>query len=285
MGKIHAITYVTPKFSGAAKCLGLKVIQNDFSSFTRFNESDLDPEFKDNNAETLAFERGGGYWIWKPYVILKGLRLHNGNGTLMYNDAGLYPLLNAKDYISLAEDSKIHVWAVEGQDFRSWTHIGVLDEFGVGPGEQRLEMAMAGIILSNSTSQFLNFLEDWLSLCQIPRFLRPETLTGFQNNSETIWHRHDQSILNILIRKNPENFVVHSLNTDGLGSIKYFNIHRNLSIKHSIIIYSFPKIRKFRNCIVNLLPKRLRSSLRFFKTSRLGKNLSDEETLSLRKSY
>ena len=38
--------------------------------------------------ETYSSPRGGGYWIWKPFVILKTLKSMQEGDILLYADAG-----------------------------------------------------------------------------------------------------------------------------------------------------------------------------------------------------
>lgn len=53
-----------------------------------------DTEFKyelDNNINfrnVYSNKKGGGYWIWKSYIIYKNLKLLNDNDILVYTDAG-----------------------------------------------------------------------------------------------------------------------------------------------------------------------------------------------------
>ena len=35
--------------------------------------SDIDTKFHNDNKEILNNKKGGGYWLWKPYFILKSL--------------------------------------------------------------------------------------------------------------------------------------------------------------------------------------------------------------------
>ena len=47
------------------------------------------PEFWNNHSEfILANKRGYGYWLWKPYLIMKTLEQMNDNDILVYADCG-----------------------------------------------------------------------------------------------------------------------------------------------------------------------------------------------------
>lgn len=64
---------------------------NEFDHIIKYTDNDLknDIEFW-NKHETFVTNniRGYGYWIWKPYLILKTLNTMNENDILFYIDAG-----------------------------------------------------------------------------------------------------------------------------------------------------------------------------------------------------
>jgi hypothetical protein len=45
-------------------------------------------EFQEANANILNQNRGGGYWLWKPYIIVHMLEQLEEGDYLMYTDAG-----------------------------------------------------------------------------------------------------------------------------------------------------------------------------------------------------
>lgn len=59
-----------------------------FDTVTEYGPEDLDNEFKLKFKNILQQSRGGGYWIWKSYIIKKKLDKINENDILIYLDAG-----------------------------------------------------------------------------------------------------------------------------------------------------------------------------------------------------
>ena len=55
-----------------------------FGRVLEFAPADLDADFRQRHAALLAVPRGGGYWIWKPYVIERALRTLDGDDCLFY---------------------------------------------------------------------------------------------------------------------------------------------------------------------------------------------------------
>ena len=59
-----------------------------------FNKRDIEPEFIINNQKCLNKTRGGGYWLWKPYIINETLNKIKDGDLLFYLDAKYYFIEN-----------------------------------------------------------------------------------------------------------------------------------------------------------------------------------------------
>ena len=89
MSKIYGISYASRNFKNRYEVVNK--LGNDsglFNNFKCFNEIDIDNEFKEKYKEIWNSHRGGGYWIWKPYIILKMLEQINNDDIIVYIDSG-----------------------------------------------------------------------------------------------------------------------------------------------------------------------------------------------------
>lgn len=71
----------------------------NFDEYISYSDKDIDHEFYEKNKFILTQRRGAGYWLWKPYVILKTLNEMQNGDLLFYLDV---------DHIIL-EDAKIDI--------------------------------------------------------------------------------------------------------------------------------------------------------------------------------
>lgn len=55
-----------------------------------FNKSEIDKEFVDKNSYILNCKRGGGYWLWKPYIVNETLKKINNGDIIFYMDSTYY---------------------------------------------------------------------------------------------------------------------------------------------------------------------------------------------------
>jgi hypothetical protein len=86
---IHLITYGSCRFATSRERLYNEAVSTGwFDSVTKYTEDDLDVDFKKHFKSILSESRGGGYWIWKPYLIRKKLGELSDNDILIYLDAG-----------------------------------------------------------------------------------------------------------------------------------------------------------------------------------------------------
>ena len=280
-----AFSYATGKYLAMGKVLGIKCIASNFSQFTLYKPQDLDSTFCAKNSDTLSFTRGAGYWIWKPYLLLK-VAVQTKPGTIIfYSDTGVLPRKDAGYFTDLINDDKIHVWAHDGATIIQWVDFNVLSALNFPTELNCNPMIMGGILLSRNSTNLRNFAKVWLELCEQPHLLRPDTLNGYEKPPETIWHRYDQSILSVIVATNPSWFCIHSLKPSEDRVSDVFDIHRNEKIQAKIFITSFPQLRFIRQEIVKKMPSSISRKLRslFFDLKR--KNFSPEENESLKKSF
>jgi hypothetical protein len=66
----------------------------------------ISPEFRKAHLDVLGQPRGGGYWAWKPYVILKHLRKLDDDDYLIYMDSGAYVIAPLHPLLLLLEASE-----------------------------------------------------------------------------------------------------------------------------------------------------------------------------------
>ena len=115
---IHFITYGNYKYKRQKDALTLLAKNSGwFNSATSYGPSDLDDNFTLKFKNILDQEKGGGYWIWKPYIISKKLDQINEGDVLIYLDAGCDLNLDGKqrfkEYIEIVKNSENGILSFE----------------------------------------------------------------------------------------------------------------------------------------------------------------------------
>jgi hypothetical protein len=164
-----------------------------------FSPNDIDKDFYNQNKNILDTKRGGGHWLWKPYLILKALNDIKENEYLIYCDSGAIVLRKLKTLTKALEESNQSIMLFELPLLEcQWTQRTVLEHFTDFTNELAFsnQIMATFVVLKKNTTSVL-FIEKWLTLCC------DEKLLVSQNSKESTFfkgHREDQSILSVLAK-------------------------------------------------------------------------------------
>lgn len=170
-----------------------KTIQNFYNAHKDFIDSNL---------------RGYGYWIWKPYIILRQLREMNDGDFLFYTDAGATIIPHKKteldEYISTMNslEKPIIAFGIPHHLEKDFQKERVLKYFSknqkpIGEDYDFMNSGQveSGVFMCKKNNFTIDFISDWLKLLLIDNYSLVIDEDGFD-------HRHDQSILSILCKLN-----------------------------------------------------------------------------------
>lgn len=183
-----------------------------------YSPDDLNQEFKAAVGPTLQEYRGGGYWLWKPYIINDMLNQLKEDDILLYADAGcaLQPvgLPRLKEYIDMiskASGKCILAMRLEYPE-NNWTSSAIFEHFGIQPEDERAtsNQILATVSMYRKCKESMALVSAWLKVAME----YPELFTNKDHNEskkkrpEFSENRHDQSIFSVLLKSPP-----HSDNT------------------------------------------------------------------------
>ena len=206
---IHFITYGNHKFINSKKriCDEAKSV-GWFDTITLYGPEDLDLEFHNKFKDILVCPKGGGYWIWKPYIIKKHLEKIDDNDILIYMDAGctINPsgIDRFKEYIEMFNNSD-HGCISFGMEHleKIYTNKELFDYFNldINGDIANSGQIMATVIILKKNKNSMNIIDLYLKTL----YDNPLLFTDDYNNNlcnrgrdEYIETRHDQSILSII---------------------------------------------------------------------------------------
>jgi hypothetical protein len=204
--KIH-INYAHGRYIGSQQhCCKTALGSGGFDRSIPHGMSDIDPAFIQSNQYTFSQPRGAGFWLWKPYLILKTMTAMATEDWLMYTDSGMYFVKNPWDYI-LANETQIGerglvAFGKCGLN-RQYTKRDTFVLMGLDePKYTDSEQITAAVFVCRNTSFAVHFVQEWLRYATDPRILTdlPNTQRK-QNYPEFRDHRHDQSIMSLMCIK------------------------------------------------------------------------------------
>ncbi|MBY0463249.1 MAG: hypothetical protein K2Q34_08725 [Alphaproteobacteria bacterium] len=174
--------------------------------FLNYKKAHLDKDFLKKNKSILSQKKGAGYWLWKPWVILKTLQSVEDNAIVIYADSGfvfhssLLPLIDLAiqhPVILVDYDTSLH------GNLGQITKRETLVKMGCDtPACRQGKHLWAAFSIFRNTPESRAFVKKWLEYCEDATILTdtPSTEPEYQ---EFHGHAHDESILSTLYNLEP----------------------------------------------------------------------------------
>jgi hypothetical protein len=180
------------------------------NGYAAFNKQTLDKDFYVKNKHILDQTRGGGYWLWKPFIIHKVLNLVSDGDYVLYLDSGT-AIVGDLNLLFKASESVGDIMLFENRDGnplrevwinKLWTKRDCFiklncdaEHYHNGP------QCVGGIQLYKKTPTSLKFVQEYYEMCQDESVITDSPSRLGNNFKEFIDHRHDQSVLSLLALK------------------------------------------------------------------------------------
>lgn len=191
-----------------------------FDKIVTYKDDDLkkDTEFWNKHASFIENnKRGYGYWIWKPYLILKTMEHMKEGDTLFYVDAGCEVVnddLSKPNIIKMNERCKKHnlLYTTTPYAEKNYSKMDLFYELDVDIDDSGQRQATIVFLTKNELT--LEFVKEWYEVSN--RYPLVDDSPSTIPNSESFFeHRHDQSIFSLLIKSDkykihlnqPENII------------------------------------------------------------------------------
>lgn len=213
---------------------------NIFNETKRYTYEDL--PFPIKSSPLFLDDNKGGYWLWKPYIIYESLRKLNDGDILIYADSGCTLLNNIPewnrhfDYLEKSDaiffqyrKDKNYGWNAfnsrysDNKELKYWIKKKTIEHFSIlwDYDKNWLEdcKLMAGLIFLKKNGNTMKIIKEWLDTMVFYPELVIDPLLHEENDQfpEFSVHRHDQSILSILVRfyQKEMNLLVLEESSDG----------------------------------------------------------------------
>ncbi len=219
------ISYANRNFSKSQEFLDSSLIK--FSSdinHKKFSDRDLPIEFVKKNALHFKSKRGGGYWVWKPYIILESLLNAEYGDWVMYVDSGLALMKDVNILFDYFSDFKedIFLFQNHGLPNQVWTKRDCFHLMGCNNEHFYFrDQVNAAVQLYRKSDAAIKFVFDYLSYCEDFQVVSDRENIHTDNFLSFKEHRHDQSVLtnlaylnSIPMYRNPTQFGNHLLDKE-----------------------------------------------------------------------
>lgn len=215
LGKIYLCSFADSRYKKSSE--RLKGQAEDFNLFHGifiYDERSLGTDFVETMKDHMwPGSRGYGYWVWKPYIILETLKNIQDGDVLVYVDTGYHlnshALVKFVDYwkeVKANSSGFLLPRLYNGE--KKWTKGDLLDYFHVRDDSNIIDTPQyeAGLVFIRKSPKTVSIIRTWLNTFYVNFQLADDTPSSSENLPGFIEHRHDQSILSILLKINGCSF-------------------------------------------------------------------------------
>lgn len=204
----YAITFADDKMAKTRERYANELASKEiFQEVIQYSPADFDLEFLAKHAQWISENpKGYGFFIWKPYFILKALSKMDKDDILVYGDAGNELLGTKEECISLFNQvnepsHKLPLLAMKvGWNIR-WIKSDLYFRMGFNLFLPFKIMVEANRIVIRKNSETMKFVEEWLHFCTIDYRNIDESKSRIPQLPFFVQHRYDQSVFSILFHK------------------------------------------------------------------------------------
>lgn len=150
--------------------------------------------------ELFAHSRGGGYWLWKPWVVLDTLKDMQEDDILVYSDAGskIFDHKEWDKWFRIMERKSALFFFYSGS-MEKWARKSILEYFCSVKNLHSYYQLMSGLFLLRKSARHL--IEEWYDVMRLyPEIVMDVDKRMMEYESpKFIENRHDQAVLSGVI--------------------------------------------------------------------------------------
>lgn len=199
------VNYATPEFARYRR-LASETARR-YGGFERVLErgpADLDADFRRSHARVLGEPRGGGGWVWKPWIIERALGGLDAGDCLFYADAGVFFTAPVDAAAALlGQDGKAVLAFSGGAIEREWTKRDAFVLLGCdAPAYAETPQVLATLSAWRPCAESFELLAAWRQALRDERVLSDgPSRCGQPDHPGFRAHRHDQSVFSLLCKR------------------------------------------------------------------------------------
>jgi len=192
-----------------------------------YSDKDISEEFKSSNSNIFYSQRGAGYWIWKPYIILDMLNNIEYDDYLIYMDSGARLVKDPTKYLEIIDSKGILAFSMV-QKTSKWTKGDCFFEInGKNKSDYKDSNQLQGTyIFFRKCDYSIQFVKKWLNLCTKENLITDFPNINMNNFDDFIDHRHDQAIFSLL---------AYNENIMNVPQIDQYCVEHGLNIDRKIV--------------------------------------------------
>lgn len=173
-----------------------------FDEIQLYGPENIEHEYRSHLNEIFAASIGGGYWLWKPYIIKKMLEEINEDDILCYLDCGCFinpaGAKRFKEYIKLVNEADCGTIDFELPLMEyEFTKKEIFDHFESNDIIINSNQLMATVLIFRKCNHSIRLIQEWYNTAIEYPSLFTNELTK-QQHFEFVACRNDQSVFSVI---------------------------------------------------------------------------------------
>jgi len=201
--KLFLVSFANGRFKESQDLLNSSAIKNGVNATFDYSPEQLrKSSFYKKNKSILDQERGAGYWLWKPYIILESLKKMKLGDVLFYSDSGIQIISPIDPLVKIVLEKDIVLFSNDEHLNREYAKRDCFVLMGCDKKAYwDAKQIQASFQVYKKSKRSLEFVKKWLAYCCNEQILTDKSNMHGENFSDFVAHRHDQSILSLLSLK------------------------------------------------------------------------------------
>ena len=211
------VCYATPSHAEKQKILVESALSiGGIDEVRALGPNDLPEDFKEKYKKFFEHTRGGGYWIWKSYIILEEFKKMNNDDILIYIDSDMRFKISIDNYIEhFKPENSIMVFQLSDEFIinahklleKNWTKMDIFKRLNCADNKSITDTSQieTGYSIYRKNEDSLNFLNEWSDLSKDFHLVSDEP--SIEPNFDTFnENRHEQSLFSCLAKINKDKY-------------------------------------------------------------------------------
>jgi hypothetical protein len=211
---IKVLTFAKGPFIDSQKKLKEYLSSINVGNIIEYSNFDLPETFYKEFERYFKLQRGFGYWIWKPFIILEEIIKLSDNDILIYIDSTDVPSEKFFKFVLSHFEKNNELFLNRGYVHGEWTKRDCFHFMNSDNDNFYHQIQLeAGIIGLKNTKLNIELLNEWFFYMKNPNILTDiPNICGLPNLKSFKDHRHDQSILtNLIINRKIKSYNLNDL--------------------------------------------------------------------------
>lgn len=210
-GKVRLVSFADGSFrTRKAKFIAEGEAIDLFDEIQVHDSSTLPAEFARRHSDFMACNnRGYGYWIWKPQIVLEALKASGANDLVVYSDVGFTiqaeGRLRMSEYLDIARASYFGMLSFDNTHIEyNWTKRDLACRLKVNddPTIMATSQISSGFFVIRPTGSNFELMREWCEIAVEDNYRYSDDSPSIaENDTRFFEHRHDQSIGSLLRKK------------------------------------------------------------------------------------